>query len=188
MSCIQGFFLSSLWCSLGSYWYKHAVATQLPLKHALQLKGTVSSEVLLAHWEMLVNCDTNNVPPFFLINHFADYIHAPDNSEFSIRDRDHTLMWGQTYIDSITPNPQLVTHIQTCIHTLLAERSLINSLWPSDAMWQQRSGSTLAQVMACCLTASSHYLNQYWCNVSKVQLHSYNGNFTKDTSAIDHWN
>ena len=28
-----------------------------------------------------------------------------------------------------------------------------NSLWPSDAIWWQRSGSTLATVMACCLTA-----------------------------------
>ena len=36
----------------------------------------------------------------------------------------------------------------------------LNSLWPSDAIWRQRSGSTLAQVMACCLTAASHYLNQ----------------------------
>ena len=26
---------------------------------------------------------------------------------------------------------------------------LVNSLWPSDAIWRQRSGSTLAQVMAC---------------------------------------
>ena len=36
------------------------------------------------------------------------------------------------------------------------------SLWPSDAIWRQRSGSTLAQVMSCCLTAPSHYLNQCW--------------------------
>ena len=27
---------------------------------------------------------------------------------------------------------------------------LINSLWPSDALWRQRSGSTLAQVIAWC--------------------------------------
>ena len=33
---------------------------------------------------------------------------------------------------------------------------------PSDAIWLHRSGSTLAQVKACCLTAPSHYLNQ--CN------------------------
>ena len=38
----------------------------------------------------------------------------------------------------------------------------VNSLWPSDTIWRQRSGSTLAQVMACCLMAPSHYLNQCW--------------------------
>ena len=32
-----------------------------------------------------------------------------------------------------------------------------NSLWPSDSIWQRRSGSTLAQVRAWCLTAPSHY-------------------------------
>ena len=48
-----------------------------------------------------------------------------------------------------------------------------NSLWPNDATWQQRSGSTLAQVMACCLTAPSHYLNQCWLIISEVQWHSY---------------
>ena len=40
--------------------------------------------------------------------------------------------------------------------------TLFNSLWPSDAiyMWH-RSGSTLAQVMASCLTAPSHYLDRW---------------------------
>ena len=37
----------------------------------------------------------------------------------------------------------------------------INSLRPRDATWRHRSGSTLPQVMACCLTAPSHYLNQW---------------------------
>ena len=32
---------------------------------------------------------------------------------------------------------------------------------PSDATWSHRSGSTLAQVMACYLTAQSHCLNQW---------------------------
>ena len=37
-----------------------------------------------------------------------------------------------------------------------------NSLWLSDIMWQHyRSGSTVVQVMACCLTTPSHYLNQW---------------------------
>ena len=44
-----------------------------------------------------------------------------------------------------------------------------NSLWLSDVIWQQGSRSTLAQVMACCLTAPSHYLNQCWLVITKVQ-------------------
>ena len=60
----------------------------------------------------------------------------------------------------------------------------VNSLWPGDAIWWQRSGSTLAQVMACCLTATNHYLNQCW-HIIMVQWHSYEGSFTIDTSAID---
>ena len=65
---------------------------------------------------------------------------------------------------------------------------VFNSLGPSDAMWWQRSGSTLAQVMACCLTPPSHYLNQCWLIISKVEWHSSKGKFTRDTSAINHWN
>ena len=48
----------------------------------------------------------------------------------------------------------------------------INSLWPSDIIWRQRSGSTLAQVMACCLTTPSHYLNQCWLFIGEIQRHS----------------
>ena len=51
----------------------------------------------------------------------------------------------------------------------------LNSLWPSDAIWRHRSGSTLAQVMACCLTAPSHYLNQCWLVIIKGQWHSSHG-------------
>ena len=35
----------------------------------------------------------------------------------------------------------------------------INSLWPSDTVWQQRSGSTLAQVMADARWHQVIYLN-----------------------------
>ena len=64
----------------------------------------------------------------------------------------------------------------------------VNSLWPSDTIWRHKSGSTLDQVMACCLMAPSHYLNQCWLIISKVQWHSSECNFTRDTSAISHWN
>ena len=65
---------------------------------------------------------------------------------------------------------------------------ILNSFKPSDAIWRQRTGSTLAQVMACCLTAPSHYLNQCWLIISKVLWRSCEDNFTRDTSAINHHN
>ena len=58
-----------------------------------------------------------------------------------------------------------------CHHDLVSPCRL-NSLWPSDAIWRWRSWSTLVQVMACCLTAPSHYLNQCWLIISKVLWHS----------------
>ena len=57
----------------------------------------------------------------------------------------------------------------------------LNSLRPSDAIWRQRTGSTLAQVMAWCLTAPSHCLNQCWLIISKVPWHSCEDNFTRVT-------
>ena len=48
----------------------------------------------------------------------------------------------------------------------------VNSLGPSDTIWRWRSWSILVQVMACCLTAPSHYLNQCWLIISKVLWHS----------------
>ena len=49
---------------------------------------------------------------------------------------------------------------------------LLNSLGPSDAIWHWISWSTLVQVMARCLMAPSHYLNQCWLIISKVLWHS----------------
>ena len=67
-------------------------------------------------------------------------------------------------------------------------QSAINSLRPSDTIWRHKSGSTLAQVMACCLMAPNHYLNQCWLIISKVQWHSSECNFIRETSATSHWN
>ena len=46
-----------------------------------------------------------------------------------------------------------------------------NWLSPGDATWRQGTRSTLAQVMACCLTAPSHYLNQCWLIIGEVHWH-----------------
>ena len=49
------------------------------------------------------------------------------------------------------------------------------------------SGSTLTQIMACCLMAPSHYLNQCWLIITKFQWHSSEGNFTIDILVSSHW-
>ena len=48
-----------------------------------------------------------------------------------------------------------------------------------------RSGSTLALVTICYLTAPSHYLNQCWL-ISEFQWHLFEGNFSRNTSAISY--
>ena len=50
-------------------------------------------------------------------------------------------------------------------------RLVVNSLWSSDAIMRQGTESTLVQVMACCLTAPSHYLKQCWLIIRKVLWH-----------------
>ena len=82
-------------------------------------------------------------------------------------------------------SPQCIQWLE--IITTSPQGQWVNSLGPSDAISWQRSGSTLAQVMACCLMAPSHYLNQCWLILSKVQWHSSESIFTRATSAIYHW-
>ena len=50
-------------------------------------------------------------------------------------------------------------------------RTPFNSLWLSDNIWRHKSRSTLTRVMACCLTAPSHYLNQCWLLIKEVLWH-----------------
>ena len=54
----------------------------------------------------------------------------------------------------------------------------LNSLWSSNAVWCQRSWSTLLQVMACWLMVPSHYLNQCWMLINEVPWYSPQSNFT----------
>ena len=62
----------------------------------------------------------------------------------------------------------------------------LNSLWPSDAIWQHRYASTLAQVMAWCLVAPSHYLSRCWLIISEVLWHSHESNCTGNAQDICH--
>ena len=54
----------------------------------------------------------------------------------------------------------------------------INFLWPNDAIWQIRSGSILALLIACCLMAPSHYLNKCRLIISNKHCPHCEGNLT----------
>ena len=60
-------------------------------------------------------------------------------------------------------------------------------VWPSDAIWWQRTEPTLVQVMVACMRAPIYYLNQSWLIISMGKFHPSAGNSTKDTTAINHW-
>ena len=81
----------------------------------------------------------------------------------------------------ITPYVYTYARIYTHVfHDIVYQRkTVINSLRPNDAIWRQRPGPTLALVMACCLTAPSHHLNQCRLIISEVQCQSHDVNFTK---------
>ena len=62
-----------------------------------------------------------------------------------------------------------------------------NWLWPSDDIWPNKFGSTIALVMVCCFMAPSHYIKQCWLLFSKVFWYSPEVNFIVDAKAIYHW-
>ena len=60
-------------------------------------------------------------------------------------------------------------------------RWLLNSLcvWPYDATWRNRFLSWMVQIMAWCLMAPSHYLNQCWLIVNGTLRNASEWNFNK---------
>ena len=45
----------------------------------------------------------------------------------------------------------MVKHYAHSLLSFKLKATSVNSLWPNEAMWRRRSGSTLAQVMVSCL-------------------------------------
>ena len=62
---------------------------------------------------------------------------------------------------------------------------VFNSLWPIDAMWRHRSGSALAQIMACCLTTPSPSLNWWWFIIKGVLWYSPHTNFKRSIPELN---
>ena len=81
-----------------------------------------------------------------------------------------------------------------CIHCCRSDKifKIATALWILAHQglvipYSERSGSTLAQVMACCLTAPSHYLKQCQLIISHVLWHSTQGGFTRNAYNIYPW-
>ena len=72
----------------------------------------------------------------------------------------------------------LSTYSRQCIWKCCLQNAS-SILWPSDAIRWLGTESTLAQVMACCLAAPSHCLNQYLLVTSKVLWYLSKGNWTR---------
>ena len=57
---------------------------------------------------------------------------------------------------------------------------LKTSFWAGDIIWHHRPLSSLVQVMACCPTAPSHYLNQCWHTVNWTLWNKLRWNFNQN--------
>ena len=114
-----------------------------------------------------------------LISFFSDHVqllstaHCTGPARHLLSSEDHTWKTG-TAVSILFSNFRNFNFRNLFDNKFFFSQFLIH-LWPSDAIWRHRSGSTLAQVMACCLMALSHYLNQCWLTISKVPWHSPEG-------------
>ena len=68
-------------------------------------------------------------------------------------------------------------------HVCVSRPQWVNLFYNSKA-YGYRSGWTLAQVMACCLMAQSHYQSQCWLMISEVLWYSLEGNLTGNVQYI----
>ena len=102
--------------------------------------------------------------PSHYLNQYWLIISKPRSSDIDLR-----TIQLQTYEPSITKFCLKMTYLN--LHAV-SQGQWVNSLGPNEAICRWRSWSTLVQVMACCLTAPRHYLNQCWRIISKVLWHS----------------
>ena len=91
-----------------------------------------------------------------------------------------TTQWFVSVTDGMAPSRNQTSHTSFLSENRLEQSETISFLIYSNTgvtqlmvrpIWQHKSESTLAQVMACFLTATSHYLKQCWLIISKVQCY-----------------
>ena len=101
-------------------------------------------------------------------------------------ERDQWLMWHKAVISSLVMRWRYHSLVLNHWDALELDLCCINSLWAREPIFLPRSGSALAQIMACCLTAPSHYLNQCWLIICRAMCHSPTGNSTENVHESNH--
>ena len=77
-----------------------------------------------------------------------------------------TYIRGFTVVSISSGNARLSAASHYLSHN--SDYRISNALWPSDAIWWHRSGSTFGSDNVLLLTAASHYMNKYWPIISDV--------------------
>ena len=140
--------------------------------------GPNGVRILLRHNEHFISVHLWNRLSTFIPKHFLQNLKNPLVAKLTI--------YGRTLggpVDSCVAFGDRATVFQQ--HCTSAQ---FNSLWPSDTIKRLKFRTTFAQIMACCLARSSHYLNQCLLVISKAQWHASQDNFTRDTTGTDLYN
>ena len=97
--------------------------------------------------------------------------------------------FGNKFIQPVTFQCQKMIENENIYQCLLGLIQHVNSVAPSDTTWWHRSGSTLVQVMACCLMTPNQYLTHCWLIINKFQWYwIILRAILQDTSATSSWN
>ena len=92
---------------------------------------------------------------------------------------------GNVLVDYILNNNKSRKVIWTVSSCHFERPAYIISLYPNAAIGWHISGSALVQIMVCCLTAPSHYLNQHWLVTKSVAWNASESNFIASAQDIN---
>ena len=98
--------------------------------------------------------------------------------------------WNRYYeIIHLDIDLYVLWRIQTWSPLFWLQKSMYLRFLRSPIIWMisHDCWSTLAQIMTCCLTAPSHYLNQCWQIICEILWHSSDGSFTRNSQDIYPW-
>ena len=93
-------------------------------------------------------------------------------------------------VGNYSPHKKPVTRIMFPFDDVIMIKILLNYYWAHCSLitlFYDISGSTIDQVMGCCLTTPSYYLNQFWLIISEVLWYLPEGKTTGNAQDIYLW-